>query len=214
VGVISLDANDVSDEIPANNGYSGGAQTQWLGQTLAALRRRPDVDFIVACFHHCTYCTCAVHGSDQGPRQFWAPLFDKYQVDLVVSGHNHIFERTDPIRGGSATGAAPNGATIHPATQGTTYITAGAGGVSLYDFSAPDSYAGHVNNVASVTSFVNEPGGTTTNETVTWSRVRYTGYCLLVVDSEPGWRPGAPSKLIVRGLAEDGTELDQVTLTR
>ena len=38
VGVISLDANDLSTEIPTNAGYSGGAQTSWLRQTLAAMR--------------------------------------------------------------------------------------------------------------------------------------------------------------------------------
>ena len=64
VGVVSLDANDVSFEIPANNGYTGGAQVTWLGATLASLRKQPGIDFIVAYFHHCAYCTCAVHGSE------------------------------------------------------------------------------------------------------------------------------------------------------
>jgi hypothetical protein len=214
VGVVSLDANDVSYEIPANNGYSGGAQTKWLAATLAALRANPAVDFIVAYFHHCAYCTCTSHGSEGGARQFWAPLFDKYTVDLVINGHNHIFERTDPLRGGSPTGEAPIGSTIHPATQGTTYIAAGGGGVSLYKFSAADSYEGHVHNVPSISSFVNEAGQTTVDETVTWSRVRYTGYCLLVLDSEPGKWHGATSTLTVRGLAEDGSELDRITLAR
>jgi hypothetical protein len=127
VGVISLDANAVSYEIPANNGYSGGAQTKWLAKTLASLRANKNVDFIVAYFHHCAYSTCTAHGSEGGARQFWAPLFDAYSVDLVINGHNHIYERTDPLKAGSATGAAPIGATIHPATQGTTYIAAGAG---------------------------------------------------------------------------------------
>jgi hypothetical protein len=214
VGIISLDANDVSDELPANHGYSGGAQARWLAAKLAALRADPQVDFVVAYFHHCAYCTCTAHGSEGGVRQVFTPLFDQYSVDLVINGHNHIFERTDPIKAGVATGAAPSGSTIHPAKQGTTYITAGGGGESLYQFSAADSYEGHVDNVASITSFVNEPGGTTASETVTWSRVRYTGYCLLVLDSKPGWRPGATSTLTVRGLAETGAELDRITLAR
>jgi hypothetical protein len=65
-----------------------------------------------------------------------------------------------------------------------------------------------------VTSQVHGPDGATESETVSWSRVRYTGYCLLVVASEPGGRPGATSTLTVRGLAADGTELDRVTLAR
>ena len=213
VGVVSLDANDVSFEIPANNGYTGGAQVTWLGATLASLRKQPGIDFIVAYFHHCAYCTCAVHGSEGGARQLFVPLFDYFSVDLVINGHNHIYERTDPLRGGVST-PAPIGATVRPATEGTTYIAAGGAGVSLYDFTAPDSYEGHLHNVPSVTSFVNEAGGTTVNETVTWSRTRFTGYSLLVLDSKPGWRPGAPSTLTVRGLSEDGSELDRVILAR
>ena len=214
VGVISLDANDVSYEIPANLGYSGGAQTTWLGQTLAALRANKAIDFIVVYFHHCAYSTCTAHGSEGGVRQYWAPLFDQYSVDLVINGHNHIYERTDPIVAGSPTGPTPIGSTISPATQGTTYVCAGAGGESLYSFGVADSYFGHVDNVPSIQGYVNEAGGTTVNETVTWSRVRYTGYCLLVVDVQPKAWHGAPATLNVRGLAEDGTELDQFSLTR
>jgi hypothetical protein len=214
VGVISLDANDVSNELPANFGYSGGNQVSWLKTTLADLRSNPDVDFIVAYFHHCAYTTCAVHGIEGGTQKFFAPLFDQYQVDLVVNGHNHVYERTDPIRGGNAKTTAPIGATVLPEKDGTTYICAGGAGESLYNFPVADSYEGHVDNIASVPTFINQPGGTTTTENVTWSRVRFTGYCLVVVDSTPGWRRGAGSKLHVRGLAENGTELDSVTLVR
>lgn len=208
VAVLSLDANDVSNEIPANRGYSAGQQTAWLDKQLAAYRKRPDIDFVVAYFHHCAYCTCDSHSSEGGARTNWAPLFDKYSVDLVINGHNHIYERTDPIKGGIATGRAPIGATVHPAEQGTTYITAGGGGASLYEFTASDSYAGHVKDDDAVPAYVNDPGGQT-KETVNWSRVRYTGYCLLVIDSQPVHRT-----LTIRGLSGAGQELDRVTLRR
>ena len=209
VAVLSLDVNDVSNEIPANLGYSGGKQTAWLDKQLAAYRKRHDIDFIVAFFHHCAYCTCDSHSSEGGARTNWAPLFDKYSVDLVINGHNHIYERTDPIKAGAATGKAPIGATVHPAKQGTTYITAGGAGASLYEFSAADSYAGHVQDNDAVAAFVNDPGGVQTKETVNWSRVRYTGYCLLVVDSQPVHRT-----LTIRGLSGAGQELDRITLKR
>jgi hypothetical protein len=213
VALVSLDPNDVSYEIPANLGYTGGAQTTWLGQTLAALRSNPSVDFIVVFFHHCAYCTCTTHGSEGGVRQYWTPLFDQYEVDLVINGHNHIYERTDPIRAGSPTGPAPLGATITPATQGTTYVAVGGAGKSLYSFSAPDSYEGNIDNVASVSSYVNESGGTTQSETVTWSQVRYTGYELLVVDVTPPSYGGATT-MLVRAVNEYGTEIDRFTLSR
>jgi len=53
----------------------------------------------------------------------------------------------------------------------------------------------------------------TSNETVTWSAIRYTGYCLLVIDSVPGSFGGA-SKLRISGLDEAGGLLDYVELQR
>jgi hypothetical protein len=214
VGFVSLDSNDVCYETPANFGYSGGGQTAFLNATLAALRGNPQVDFIVVYFHHCAYSTCLGNGCEGGVQQYWTQLLDKYQVDLVINGHNHIFERTDPIIGGSSTEIAPIGSTIYPARNGTTYVVAGGGGESLHKFSEPDSYEGDIDNLTSETTYVNEAGGTKVDETVNWSRVRYTGYNLLVVDATPGFGPGAPSTLLVRGLNENGTEVDRFTLAR
>ncbi len=214
VGVVSLDANDVSAEITANHGYTGGAQTSWLAASLAALRSRPDVDFIVVFFHHCAYCTCSAHGSDGGVREAWVPLFDRHHVDLVINGHNHVYERTDPLAGGRCGAAAPPGATVRPAADGTTYITAGGGGMNLYGFPAADSYPGRGPGAVTVRGYVHAGGGETAGEPAGWSRVRYTGYCLLVADSRPGPLAGGGATLVVRALAEDGTEIDRVTLVR
>jgi hypothetical protein len=138
VGVISIDANDLSAEIQTNTGYSKGAQVRWLEETLKAWRTDPGlsgrVDFVVAFFHHCAYSTTNNHASDGAVRSALDPLFTRYQVDLVVQGHNHLLERTDPIRNGKRTRGAPDGATIHPATDGVTYIPAGSGGRPRYPF--------------------------------------------------------------------------------
>jgi len=213
VGIIALDANDVSYEIPANFGYSAGAQTTWLKNTLAAWRTPGSgIDFIVPYFHHCAYSTCVTHGCEGGVEQYWVPLFDQYEVDLVINGHNHIYERTDPLRGGVTTTAATIGSTVN-STQGTTYIVAGGAGKSLYSFSAADSYEGDIDtSTAPVATYINEVGGTTVTETVTWSRIRYTGYCLLVIDSLPG-TPGGPT-LKITGLDEYGNQVDQINLQR
>jgi hypothetical protein len=138
VGVISVDANDLSAEIQTNTGYSDGAQLRWLDETLKEWRTPgrfgETVDFVVAFFHHCAYSTTTNHASDGALRDALDPLFSKYQVDLVVQGHNHLFERTDPIKNKKRTRPAPDGSTIHPATDGVTYITAGSGGRPRYAF--------------------------------------------------------------------------------
>nr|WP_245577389.1 metallophosphoesterase family protein [Actinoplanes globisporus] len=137
VAVISVDANDLSYEIQTNTGYSGGAQLRWLEDTLKEWRHgglSDTVDFVVAFFHHCAYSTTNNHASDGGLRDKLDPLFSKYQVDLVVQGHNHLLERTDPIRYGRRTRPAPDGSTIRPADDGVTYICVGSGGRPRYPF--------------------------------------------------------------------------------
>ena len=108
-------------------------------------------------------------------RTYRHPLFDRYKVDLVLNGHHHIYERTEPIRAGVPTTSAPTGATVRPATEGTTYAACGGAGKSLYSFSAPDSFEGNIDNVASVSGYVNQPGTAgpvERPEMVTWSQVR------------------------------------------
>ena len=50
--------------------------------------------------HQCA-CSSATAGtgSDLGIRREWLPLFDTYEVDLVLSGHDHGYERSFPVRG-------------------------------------------------------------------------------------------------------------------
>jgi hypothetical protein len=75
-------------------------QTLWLERTLAQARQDPAVDMIVVFMHQCAMSTSLPgNGSDLGIRRAWLPLFDRYEVDLVLSGHEHDYERTYPVRG-------------------------------------------------------------------------------------------------------------------
>ena len=81
-------------------GYSQGAQTAWLDRTLAAARGDTSIDWIIVQMHQCACSSSATgNGSDLGIRQEWLPLFDQYQVDLVLNGHDHDYERSFPVRG-------------------------------------------------------------------------------------------------------------------
>jgi hypothetical protein len=232
VAVLSLDANDLTAEIPANTGYSGGAQVAWLEQQLAAYRADPTVDFIVAFFHHCAFSTSKTHASDGGVRDALAPLFDRYAVDLVVQGHNHQYERTNPIRGGTSTRQAPDRSTVRPATDGTTYVLAGSGGRPRYPFQPgsteryrgdgiPDSTAGAGPEV--VNSYVWRGPGTDTDplrnplvqepERVDWSQARYDDYAVLAVDVVPA-PPGQRTTMTLRAVTDTGVEIDRVVLER
>jgi len=86
--------------VPDRSSGTPNLQTQWLERTLAEARRDPEVDMIVVFMHQCAMSTSLPgNGSDLGIRRAWLPLFDHYEVDLVLSGHEHDYERTYPVRG-------------------------------------------------------------------------------------------------------------------
>lgn len=210
VGVVALDANDVSYEITANLGYTGGRQTAWLDRRLGELRRARGIDFIVVFFHHCAYSTTSAHASDGGVRDAWVPLFDKHQVDLVINGHNHVYERTDALRGGEVAKQVPIGESVDSVRDGIVYVTAGGAGKALYSFPVPDSYEGHVKDRDEVRTYHWVKGTQKDEEVVEWSRVRFTGFSFIAVSVRAGARP----RLRVTTLAETGQRVDHFDITR
>ncbi|MGV9882267.1 purple acid phosphatase family protein [Streptomyces sp. NPDC003006] len=211
VGVVALDANDVSYEITANKGYTDGKQTAWLDKRLGELRADKGVDFIVVFFHHCAYST-STHGSDGGVRDAWLPLFTRHQVDLVVNGHNHVYERTDAIKDGAVGRPVPVGASTDPTRDGIVYVTAGGAGKDLYGFGpgVEDSYEGHVHDRDHIVSFHWTKSRRADPDTVAWSQVRYTGFSFLAVEVTAGAHP----KLSVSALAGNGERIDHFEVTR
>jgi hypothetical protein len=81
---MALDATDVVS-----------AQTAWLAETL----RKSKARWKVAAFHFPPY---SLEEDYPEIRRQWCPLFDRYGVDLVLSGHVHRLQRTYPIRANRA----------------------------------------------------------------------------------------------------------------
>ena len=236
VGVISLDANELSWEIQGLLGYSHGAQVRWLEERLAAWRRDPRIDFIVAFFHECAFSTCDGHSSDGGVRSKLAPLFSRYQVDLVVQGHNHVYERTNPLIYDAKTNSARSSkqavalspaepAEVSPATDGTTYVVAGTAGTPRYGWSGKGetdrNFAAGKGSGSMVTGdaktqtgpYVSELDFSETYETVDWSQARYADYGFVALDVTPA-RRGERTTMVLRYINQQGRELDRVVFSR
>ena len=140
VRVISIANDDVAYQDGGNSyvrGYSSGAQKAWLEKELSAVRGNQDVDWIVVCMHQVAISTVdKFNGADLGIREEWAPLFDKYGVDLVVCGHEHHYERSHPIRGQESNAtltpvAAATATDVIDTTRGTVHMVIGGGGTSV-----------------------------------------------------------------------------------
>jgi hypothetical protein len=97
------DLTIVTENNSAVPDFSSGTpnlQTLWLERTLREARQDPSVDMIVVYMHQVPLSTSSSgNGSDLGIRRAWLPLFDKYEVDLVLHGHEHDYERSYPVRG-------------------------------------------------------------------------------------------------------------------
>ena len=70
-------------------------QVAWLE---GALKDSKD-QWKIVYFHHPLYSDGATHGSDVNLRVVLEPLFIKYGVNVVFSGHDHIYERITPQKG-------------------------------------------------------------------------------------------------------------------
>ncbi|QIP14993.1 metallophosphoesterase family protein [Spirosoma aureum] len=123
-----------------------GRQAQWLVSDLAANHQPWTIVF----FHHPPY-TKGSHNSDTENdliqiRQQLLPILEQYQVDLVLSGHSHLYERSYLMKGhyGQANtfdlnqhaistsnaryDGSPNSCPIINKQAGTIYVVNGSGG--------------------------------------------------------------------------------------
>lgn len=78
---------------------AGSEQMAWLIKDLENTKQRWKIVY----FHHAPY-TRGTYDSDvwenlKQPRLVVTPVLEKYGVDLVLTGHSHVYERSKPIKG-------------------------------------------------------------------------------------------------------------------
>jgi hypothetical protein len=82
--LIGLDSNHADDP----------DQRAWLERTLAAATET----WRIVVVHHPPY-SAGYQGSSDAVRAAFVPLFERYGVQLVISGHDHDYQRSVPIHG-------------------------------------------------------------------------------------------------------------------
>ena len=103
-----------------------GLMLDWLEKDLTRTRKFWRVVF----FHHPPFAA----GPNQNDakcimaRERIVPILERHNVQLVFNGHEHSYQRTEPLIGGYVVGA----------NQGVVYVTTGGGGSDLYPvFASP-----------------------------------------------------------------------------
>jgi predicted phosphodiesterase len=93
----------LDSSIPGVFGPDSSTQSEWLDDTLASSTNQ----WKIVALHHPLYSS-GRHGSTVVARERLEPILARHDVDLVLAGHDHHYERTHP-------------------EQGVTYVVSGGG---------------------------------------------------------------------------------------
>ncbi len=96
-----------------------GPQYTWLENEL----KNATEQWIFVVNHQPFYSSSNKHGSEANLQRVWAPLFDRYHVNMVFNGHDHNYERSFPLNKGSVQSSMDDG---------TVYVVAAGVGAPLY----------------------------------------------------------------------------------
>ncbi|MGX6448714.1 metallophosphoesterase [Patulibacter sp. S7RM1-6] len=125
VRYISLDSS------PLQNGpvqeQVRAAQTAWLEDVLKDPQRPK---WTVVTFHHPVYAGTSTRNNSV-VRESWNPLFDRYGVDLVLQGHDHVYNRGNQVKDDDP--ADPT------KSHGTVYSISVSGG-KMYQLNAGENW--------------------------------------------------------------------------
>jgi hypothetical protein len=107
------------------------AQTSWLINTLSAAKSNDKIIWKIISFHKPFY-TIGTHAGEMNSYfGTWWKAFDDYGVDLIVNGHDHMYERTKPINRNVST-TSPVATYGSGTGQGRCQIVCGGAGAPLY----------------------------------------------------------------------------------
>jgi hypothetical protein len=94
------------------------------------------LDWIVVFYHKHAYSSGGGLPDEKDFRENYHPLFDKYNVDLALQGHHHVYERFYPIIFNDNNENKPivsaqdkiKGSNVFQNPEGTIFLTVGTGG--------------------------------------------------------------------------------------
>jgi len=83
----------IVEDVPLNT-----KQYEFVVNDLEKTNNNSSIDWIIVMFHKPFYSSLSSHIQEYIMREKYQTVFDKYGVDMVLQGHNHIYDRTLPIK--------------------------------------------------------------------------------------------------------------------
>ena len=124
----------------------GSDQYNFVVQDLEKASQNKDIEWTVVTSYGPFYTSPSTHKAEKDLRDIYHPIFEKYNVDLVLQAHNHNYQRTYPISYNSAGDSSEpiltnqNTTGYSNDTDGTVFALVGTGGESFYPFSGQAPY--------------------------------------------------------------------------
>jgi acid phosphatase type 7 len=103
-------------------GCTAAQMVAWLDEDL----RQSQAPWKVVTLHRPALAS-GRYGTSVKVAQALVPLFEAHQVDLVLQGHNHFYERSWPVRAGAVVQRG------YQASGAPVYVTSGGGGDWIYE---------------------------------------------------------------------------------
>jgi hypothetical protein len=117
----------------------GSEQYRFVQNDLAKAAADPNIDWIIVVHHNNAYSSTAnsvISGAFGQWKAAYHPLFELYNVDLVLQGHHHSYQRSYPIQYNSDTSSNPiitdENTNTYTNAEGQIFLTVGTGGAGLH----------------------------------------------------------------------------------
>jgi predicted MPP superfamily phosphohydrolase len=131
----------------------GSKQYKFIKSDLKKSSTNSSIDWIMVHQHKPLYSTNADIEESERIKNTFLPLFEKYNVDLVISGHNQYYERTYPMSSNKVIGFETQDQeslseltdddisnSIYENTNGIIYLTVGTAGDELQQIKEKEDY--------------------------------------------------------------------------
>jgi hypothetical protein len=123
---------------------NGSEQYQFIQDDLYKAANNPNIDWIIVYGYRPFYTSPTLHPANEILRETYPPLFEKYGVDMVITSHNHNYQRSYPLIYNIDSSRQPIVKDVNASQYNSPgvpiYIVVGTAGNNLYDFRGQAPY--------------------------------------------------------------------------
>jgi predicted MPP superfamily phosphohydrolase len=120
-------------------------QYMFVKKDLENAHNNKSIDWIIVYGFRPLYSSPSMHPGEDDLREAYHPLFDQYDVDIVLQGHNHNYQRTYPLKFNEGNDSDPiigdnNTGQYRGVLEGPIFMTVGTAGQDLHDLTGRHVY--------------------------------------------------------------------------